>query len=431
MTHLPPPPAARVITLSKPGYFSEPSVAIDPQHPSRAVAVYQVGGYVAYTRDGGRTWQRTEAIDHAYGLNGGDVSVTYDARGRAQLCYISFDRLGTDNYWAHDAKRNGIFTLRSLDGGKTWLRHEIAVVRQPAAHGIFEDKPYIVADDTHSKYRGNLYVGWTQFSLRDSEIHFSRSTDGGASWSPSIRISTQNGAPRDDNGNVEGFDGAVAPDGALDVVWGGGTSIFFTQSRDGGRTFAPSRPIVALPASYYGMDGFAGRGGNGFPQIAIDPRTRKLYVSWSDYRNGEIDVFTSVSRDGGKTWQPPVKVNTDPAHDGRDHFFSWMTVDPVTGDVYVVFADRRNDPRNIRYTFTLARSTDGGRTYRNFAWTRVPTDPRNEFMGDYTGIAAYGGNVFAAWTQAVPYPKHAAAKRRMPHTVVRLGIARFRNKSAS
>ena len=54
-------------------------------------------------------------------------------------------------------------------------------------------------------------------------------------------------------------------------------------------------------------------------------------VSWSDYRNGDVDVFCASSADGGRTWSKPVRVNNDPIHDGIDQFFQWMTVDPVTG----------------------------------------------------------------------------------------------------
>ena len=39
---------------------------------------------------------------------------------------------------------------------------------------------------------------------------------------------------------------------------------------------------------------------NGFPQIAIDPKSKRLYVTWSDYRNGDLDVFVARSDDKGK-----------------------------------------------------------------------------------------------------------------------------------
>ncbi len=57
----------------------------------------------------------------------GDVSTTFDNQGRAFLCYLAFDRLGTTSYWAHNAGRNGIFVRRSLDGGKTWEKDAAAL----------------------------------------------------------------------------------------------------------------------------------------------------------------------------------------------------------------------------------------------------------------------------------------------------------------
>jgi hypothetical protein len=133
------------------------------------------------------------------------MSVIYDKCGTAILCYIAFDKLGTMNYWAHGATRNGIFVRRSPDGGAMWEAEAHTVIAQPTKPGIpFEDKPYIAADNTSSKYAGNLYVGWTEFRLDESVILFSRSTDGGQNWSSPIEISTHHGLPRDDNGAVEG-----------------------------------------------------------------------------------------------------------------------------------------------------------------------------------------------------------------------------------
>ena len=42
---------------------------------------------------------------------------------------------------------------------------------------------------------------------------------------------------------------------------------------------------------------------NGFPQIRVAPNGKigRLYITWSDYRNGDVDVFCSTSDDGGHT----------------------------------------------------------------------------------------------------------------------------------
>lgn len=430
---LPPVPGARVVALTpRPGWFTEPSVAVNPRDPRQVAVAFQNNAHVSYSDDGGRTWHAASGTAPANFLVSGDVSIAYDNRGHAILCYIAFDKLGTTDYWGHDATRNGVFIRRSLDGGKTWKKKDVAVIAHATAPGIpFEDKPYIVADDTGGPYSGNLYVGWTHFTLKKSTILFSRSTDDGKTWSAPITISTQPGLPRDDTGAVEGFDAAIAPNGTICAVWSNGTHIVLAISRDGGRHFLPSRDIISTAPSYF-KPADVDRG-DGFPQIAIDPRSGKLggplYVCWSDYRNGDIDVFVSTSRDHGRSWSPAVRVNTDPLHDGADQFMQWAAVDPVTGDLYVVFYDRRSDPENQKATITLARSTDAGRTFENYAWTREGFDPQDAFIGDYSALAAYDGCVYGAWAERVP-PGASGKANVSPmqtdgHTIVRVGMARF------
>jgi hypothetical protein len=394
-----PPPGAQVIQITPvPGPFSEPSIAVDPSNPQQLVAAYQVNASIAYSRDAGKSWTLAEGTAAADYRRSGDVSVAYDNHGRAFLCYIAFDKLGTTNYWAHGATRNGIFVRRSPDGGKTWDKDASVVIAHPTEPGIpFEDKPYIVADTTHSKYAGNLYVGWTEFTLTKSRMLFERSTDGGVSWSKPIEISTKEGLPRDDNGAVEGFTGAVGSDGTLYVVWCDISGIVFAVSQDGGATFSPSRTIVKTGPSYFDPEHVFR--GNGFPEIGIDPRTNQLYVSWSDYVNGDIDVFVASSKDHGRHWSEPVRVNNDALHSGHDHFFQWLTVDPVDGSVNVIFCDRRTDPDNRSYYMVLTRSTDAGATFKNYAWSTKPSDPSDVFMGDYMGIAANAGKVYGVWAR--------------------------------
>ncbi|HEV2246179.1 MAG TPA: sialidase family protein, partial [Terriglobia bacterium] len=218
------PPGAKVATLTAHrGYFNEPSVAINPRNPQQVVVAYQTGARIAFSEDGGTNWSAArDTMPRNYAVSG-DVSVAYDNNGHAFLCYIAFDKLGTEEYWGHNATRNGVFVRRSLDGGMTWQQPAVPVVEHATKPGIpFEDKPYIVADNTKGPYAGNLYVGWTQFTLTQSVVLLSRSQDDGATWSKPSRISTEAGLPRDDNGDVEGFSGVVGPDGTLYVVWADG-----------------------------------------------------------------------------------------------------------------------------------------------------------------------------------------------------------------
>ncbi|HXJ86599.1 MAG TPA: hypothetical protein VMS18_07275 [Candidatus Binatia bacterium] len=432
---MPKAPRAQVFSLTpSPGYFTEPSVAVNPANPQQVVAVFQDNAHAAYSEDGGASWQLAEGVDPKNYRVSGDVSTVFDNQGHAFICYIAFDKLGTFNYWAHGATRNGIFVRRSLDGGKSWEADHIPVVEQPTADGIpFEDKPYIVADNSKSKFTGNLYVGWTRWRLTDSQMVISRSTDDGKTWSVPVEIDAHPGLPRDDNGAAEGFDGAVAPDGTLYVVWSQDDDLMFTSSRDGGKTFSRARPIIHTAPIMFAIETLDRA--NGFPQIAVDSASKRIYVTWSDYRNGDLDVFISSSDDGGKHWTPAARVNNDRVHDGAEQFFQWLAVDPVDSSVNVIFYDRRNHPGNRKQIVALARSTDHGRTFDNYAWTDEAFEAGGLFFGDYSGLAAYGGRVYGVWTEEPTAPpsedksKSEEGKEAKPQprgTVVKVGTADFR-----
>lgn len=398
---LPLAPQAAVVDLTpQPGYFTEPAIAIDPNDPQHVAAAFQDPAHAGFSTDGGKTWAVATGTASTRFRVSGDVSIAYDTHGHAILCYMAFNKLGTFNYWGHDATENGLFVRRSLDGGRTWEAQDDPIIQHAEGPAIpWEDKPYIVADDSHSRYGGNLYVGWTRWTLTDSEIWFARSTDDGVTWSKAIEIDRHPGLPRDDNGALEGFAGTVGPDGTLYVTWAADGWLQFAVSHDGGKSFSNPRNVIHTAPIMFQVEDVARS--NGFPQIGIDARPGRkprLYLSWSDYRNGDTDVFVASSADLGRRWEPAVRVNSDPIHDGADQFFQWMAVDPVDGSVNVQFYDRRGDPKNRDATVTLARSTDEGRSFRNYAWTAQAFNPQKAFMGDYTGIAARDGRVYGIWT---------------------------------
>lgn len=433
---LPKAPQAEVFTLvPQPGYFTEPAVAVNPSNSKQVVAVFQDNVHASYSEDAGHSWHPAEGVDPKNYKVSGDVSTVFDNQNHAFVCYIAFDKLGTFNYWAHGASRNGIFVRRSLDGGRTWEAEHIPVAEQPTAAGIpFEDKPYIVADNSQSKFAGNLYVGWTRWRLTDSQIVLSRSTDDGKTWSQPVEIDAHPGLPRDDNGAAEGFDGAVGSDGTLYTTWSQDNDIMFTSSRDGGKSFSHARAIIHTAPIMFAINTLDRA--NGFPQIAIHPKSDRLYVTWSDYRNGDLDVFLSRSKDRGKHWSAPIRVNNDAVHDGVEQFFQWLAVDPTDSSVNVVFYDRRRDPQNRQQIVVLARSTDGGSSFENYAWTEDPFEAGGLFFGDYSGLAAYGGRVYGVWTEKpAPLPTSEAKKEsddgkpQPKGTVVRIGIADFNTAS--
>src|SRR5947209_3744366 len=312
-SRLPRAPGTNLVTITPPGQSgSEPAIAINPKNPNQVVGAAG-GRWAAYSTDGGRTFTPVQPGGEE-GRAGGDVSLAFDDKGSVFLSFLSIEKNGLPSYWGHGPGANGIWVRRSPDGGRTWDKDAIAVKMWKGDEPDIklEDMPRIWADtQPASPHRGNLYIAWIEWQIDKSIVLFSRSTDAGATWSTPVRISTRAGWPRDDNGAVVGIIGAVAADGTQYVVWNEGLNVTLAVSRDGGRTFEPSRPIFDVGPPYFG-----GAGGipgvsraMGFPQVGVDAAHKKLYVTWSDFRNGDVDVFISHSSDQGKTWTPPKRVN--------------------------------------------------------------------------------------------------------------------------
>ena len=248
-TPLPPMPGRRIVTISpaeKRG--NEPSIAVDPKNPDHVVATFQPAT-IAYSTDGGRTFATAELPPVEGWRGGGDVSVAFDNKGHAYLGTLHFDKLGSQSYWAHGAGRNGIFVRHSLDGGKTWEKDAATVKAYQGneAEIQWEDMPRVFADSQpKSPFAGNIYVGWIEWQLDKSIMLFARSTDSGKTFSQPMRISTHAGLPRDDNGGLVGFVGVVGADGTVYGIWNDGSTITFTHSRDGGRSFEHSRVAIEV-----------------------------------------------------------------------------------------------------------------------------------------------------------------------------------------
>lgn len=416
-------PNPKVVRVTEPQARSavEVAVAIDPTNPDHIVGVSIQEGikdkeptsnYAYNSTDGGRTWKTVAQSNPGKRIQGDDA-IAFTADGLAIRAYLAFD-----GFFEPRPKRafSGVWTSTSRDG-LAWSDPVIVVdhINSPLPH---EDKPWLRADNSKdSPNKGNVYIAWTRFDKygskdpdHKSHIYFSRSTDNAKSFAVPHRISEVAGDCLDGSQTVMGAIPAIGPKGEVYVVWGGPLGLVMAKSDDGGVKFGKNQVIGDTPGGWsFSVDGL-GRS-NGLPVVAADVSTGKhrgsLYVNWIDQRNGDPDVFLVASRDGGATWSKPLRVNDDPKGNGKDQFFTWMAVDPVDGSVNIAFYDRR-DTDGIKTGVTLARSTDGGRSFVNYKINQEPFagDPKT-FFGDYLGVDAYGGRVVVLYHHFVEAKKCA------------------------
>ncbi len=373
---------------------NEPSIIINKANPQNMV-VAENSFYYQVSNDGGYTWQNLLIDPSSWGFCC-DSSLNSDTQGNIYFFHLS--------YYDYDSWIDRIVCQRLTNNGNYFTQESYTGLNPPKK----QDKQWAVIDQAS----GNIYVTWTQFDeygtsnpFKYTNIHFSKSTDGGQTWSQPIQINEVSGNCVDSDDTVEGAVPAIGPNGEIYVSWAGPAGLVFDKSTDGGQTWLIHDILIndinTIGGGWdYDIPGL--NRCNGLPVTKCDisngPYRGTIYVNWSDQRNGtdNTDIFLSKSTDGGNTWSAPVKVNDD--NSGKHQFLTWMDIDQSTGYLYFVFYDRRNynDDHTDVY---MAISKDGGETFGNIKISENSFVPdASYFFGDYTNVNAYNGVIRPVWT---------------------------------
>jgi hypothetical protein len=428
---------------------NETTVAISPADPNIIAAGANDYGMVPVTadvwvgfyvsQDGGSTWfntmvpgfpSDTSPAGLASPLRGldasGDPVVRFDAEGNLYVAGIAFNRnfdqpdRPVDNlvyvarYDYTPGSPAGTGTPNSAANPPNFTYAGTAVVRRGAVGfavpgvvgfaGRFTDKEWMEIDlnsPSASLCSGNIYVAYTDFrgGFGSSPIMFSRSTDGGVTFSKTKTISTggSSGTPHN-----QGADIAIAPDGTVYVAYaafqGGGNpfnGIAIVKSTDCGRKW--SQPVFVGSINDPQAPGVAFRT-PAFAFVAVDdlnPST--VYVAYQSLA-GDYDIYVQRSTDGGKTWGAPVQVNEDPG--ARHQIFP--TIDVSNGALHVAWYDFRNSTTtgNEALDVYYASTNTAGDTYPTFSHNVRVTDVSHNgncllfgggtaaFHGDYIELDA-------------------------------------------
>jgi hypothetical protein len=123
------------------------------------------------------------------------------------------------------------------------------------------------------------------------------------------------------------------------------------------------------------------------PEIAVDG-TGNIYTVWTDYRNGDPDIYFASSSDRGKTFSPSIRINDDGA--GNTQIHPDIAVDG-SGNIYITWQDGRNDLYDVYFT----NSSDGGIT---FSPNRVVDSAPFGESQEYPSVAVDDiGTIFIGW----------------------------------
>ena len=379
-------------------------------------------------------------------LAAGDPMMSWDGKGDLFYMGNNFNRGAADGKSARSRDNTGDVWVAtyaptnpsdsSTDGSK-YVR-TVLLATNTFGVGSFNDKTDLVADPAS----GNVYAAWSDFHGSGcNQILFSRSTDGGATFSAPLKISS--GICSNQGPSI-----AVGPSGKVYVAWQGDTGGAFSKapgsvngaafatSGDFGGSFGSARLVLTYAPFLSGA--FSGNGardcGDGplacptgftFPRfdlagpfLASDTSHGTLVMGFqAQQSSGQGQIEYTFSTDGGSSWSAPGLLEASAT---GHQFFPWLTASG--GRVNAIWYDSRGDASyaptrppcndasgatsaclNVRY----AESTDGGKTWQpSVQVTDTPTNLNYEqfggrrvpFFGDYITVAAQGDTIGAVWT---------------------------------
>jgi hypothetical protein len=300
------------------------------------------------------------------------------------------------------------FTGTSLDVfhsdnfGQTWSAPASGA---PGKSGT-QDKEWIAVDNFAGSGNGNVYLVERDFGGGNG-IYFFKSTDNGNTFGPN------GGTAIALAGATQGAFVTVAPDHSVEVFWFNGSVIQMRKSVDQGVTFGPTVTVVS--GLIGGVNGDLGLTGirNGtvtpagfrsseFPHAAVNPVSGNIYVTFANKGAGtdKADVFLTQSTDGGATWSVPIKVNDDVTT--TDQWQPTIAVTPGGDKLGIFYYSRQEDPSGnnlFKYYGRIAAISGSTLNFApSFAVSNTASLP--EFGRDNVVNSVYMGDYNTAYATA-------------------------------
>ncbi|MEI6898793.1 MAG: hypothetical protein WCL00_02850 [Bacteroidota bacterium] len=396
----------------------ENNLVINPQDSQNLVVAWmklttltQVTIAVSRSIDGGLTWSDPLYMPHFNNaFTSADPTLTFRDDGKVFLAYIDYNK----NIWNAGA----VYICNSVDGGLTWSQPvETININATPDKGI--DRPWITADQSGGAYHHRIYMVTKGANLAPfpHHIYLVTSADTGITWSTPKQIDT--GIQVGPQSNSMGVP-AVTLDGKLCIAYlsyDPAASFYvrniLAKSTDGGNSFTwqpidtlAMASIIPPEDSLYQYSEYLG---------ANPVNAGNMTFIYTDRRFGDWDILSTSTHDGGQTWSPVQRINSDPLGNGITQDMCWGSYTP-SGKFVALWRDRRDgssapaSPYRIYGTVTLS---DGVNYSPDFALSQtagglsIPVDGN-----DFLGVAATDSTLFSSWadkrgiTNQVFFNKH-------------------------
>jgi len=196
------------------------------------------------------------------------------------LPFFAVDKSGTIYVIWYNSGSSKFYMAKSYDGGESFTSpfplFDVYFTWNPdwRAHPL----PCLEAGGSDT-----LYLTWLDSRFGSWDVLFSRSTDGGASWSTPIKVNDDTGYALQNMPML-----ACDPGGGIHLVWydrrSGNWDIRYSRSLDKGISFEPNRRVsdASFSGEYFMGD-----------YMGIFADNVYVYVTWSDGRDGDQDIYFS------------------------------------------------------------------------------------------------------------------------------------------
>jgi len=338
---------------------------------------------VAYSGDGGRSFSSPNLISNSLS-NQGSVPVV----GPNGELYVVWD----------DLSNNQIVESKSTDGGASFSSPVVvsSIVQLPEPPNFLANSrfkvnsdPTAAVDDTN----GNVYVAWADYGNGYADVLSSRSLDGGFTWSKPIRVNDDNTnhdhffpwmAVSHGLLNIDFYDRRLDPQNHL-------VDVFYAESADGGASFSPN---IRVTDASFNPDAIIFSNGESFigDYIGIASNGTLAHSVWTDIpptSPSNEDIFT----EGTKVDRPPVlaPVGSQTLYPGAPLRFDVKATDPDAGETLTMVV--LGAPSGA--TFTSTPSTNGTVT-GSFDWTPSASQASSNYSVEFEasdGFLASSTNV--------------------------------------